>query len=70
MSEVHILMPSETSNKFDTCRHRSPQEITKMIKRCSCQGGNYAEKGFLCLKRSIFKVEPNFCQACDQYESK
>lgn len=64
------MMPSNVVNKFESCRHRSSEELTKIIKRCSCQGGNYTEKGFYCNKRSIFKVDQNFCQSCDQFEAK
>ncbi len=67
MSQAYII---DQPNKFDTCRHRSEQEISKTIKRCSCQGGNYETKGFFCYKKNIFKVNHNFCATCDQYEAK
>ena len=56
--------------KFNTCRFRSEQEIERVIHRCSCQGGNYNEKGFFCEKRDIFKVAPETCVECTEYESK
>ena len=65
MSEVQQL-PS----KFDTCKHRSEQEISKTIQRCSCQGGNYEVKGYFCYKKNILKVEPEICIHCNEYESK
>jgi hypothetical protein len=65
MSEAHQLV-----SNFDSCKHRSPDQIGKIIQRCSCQGGNYEVKGFFCNKRNIFKLEPSICQSCEVYESK
>ena len=69
MSEVQIV-PPDLNNKFNTCRHRSQEKMTRIIKRCSCQGGNYTEEGFYCNRRSIFKIDQHFCQSCDQFEHK
>jgi hypothetical protein len=65
MSEVQQL-PS----KFETCKHRSAEEISKMIKRCSCQGGPYEMKGYFCYRKNILKLDPEMCINCDLYESK
>lgn len=69
MSQAYIL-PENNSTKFDDCKHRSKEEITKVIKRCSCQGGDFETKGFFCFKRNIFKVEKGFCDSCNEFESK
>lgn len=65
MSEIQQL-----SSKFDTCKHRSTEEISRTIQRCSCQGGNYEVKGFFCHKKNILKLEPEICINCDEYEPK
>jgi hypothetical protein len=65
--QAHIL---NDPRKFDTCKHRSKEQVSKLIKRCSCQGGNYEAKGFMCYKKNIFKVSPGFCEACNEYEVK
>jgi len=65
MEEIQQL-----NSNFDTCRHRSDREISKIIRRCSCQGGNYELKGLFCHKRDIFDVKPDICKICDLYESK
>jgi len=57
-------------SNFDSCKHRSPEPISKIIQRCSCQGGNYEVKGFFCNKRNIFKLEPSICQTCELHEPK
>jgi hypothetical protein len=57
-------------NKFDTCIHRSAEEIVKVIKRCSCQGGPYEKKGHFCNKKQVFDINKEFCDGCDQYKSK
>jgi hypothetical protein len=58
------------ANKFDTCEHRSPEKVSKLIKRCSCQGGSYVVEGYFCHKKNILKLEPEMCIDCDEYESK
>jgi hypothetical protein len=60
----------QVQTKFDTCKHRSPEPVTKIIKRCSCRGGNYEQKSFSCLKRNIFNINHTFCESCQEYESK
>lgn len=54
--------------KFENCKHKSEKEETVTVHRCSCQGGDYTDSGYKCLKRNIFKIEPNICQYCDIFE--
>jgi len=56
--------------KFLNCKFRSENTIEKVIKRCNCQGGNYTDSGFLCSKRDIFKISPDICAFCSQFQSK
>jgi hypothetical protein len=56
--------------KFNNCKHRSSEKITKTIHRCSCQGGNYQQEGYQCLSRNIFSIEPNICAHCASFEKK
>lgn len=60
----------EPSNRFNECKHRSAEEESRVIKRCSCQGGDYIEKGYFCNKRQIFKLGPQICEICELFESK
>lgn len=60
----------DESQKFDTCTHRSLNEVTHIIKRCSCRGGNYEMKGFFCNKKQIFDITKQFCESCEEYQSK
>lgn len=60
----------QIKTKFDTCKHRSVLPIKKIVKRCSCQGGNYEKEGFFCNKRQIFGINHSFCESCQEYESK
>jgi hypothetical protein len=57
-------------NKFNNCIHRSQEEETITIQRCSCQGGNYTDSGYKCLKRNIFKITPEICEYCCEFERK
>jgi hypothetical protein len=41
-----------------------------MVRRCACQGGNYEDAGYDCLKRSIFKVDEEVCKYCWEFEDK
>lgn len=60
----------QLETKFDTCKHRSPGPVKKLVKRCSCQGGNYEKEGFFCTKRQIFNLNHSFCSSCEEYEHK
>jgi len=60
----------QIQTKFDTCKHRSVDVIKKIVKRCSCQGGNYEKEGFFCSKLQIFGINHSFCETCQEYESK
>lgn len=60
----------QVETNFDTCKHRSLDPIKKVIKRCSCQGGNYEKEGFFCNKRQIFGLNHQFCSTCQEYEHK
>ncbi len=57
-------------NKFDTCKFRSAVETTQIIKRCSCQGGDYELKGYFCEERQIFQVTNEICTSCPVYQAK
>lgn len=56
--------------KYNTCIFRSHEEITKIIKRCSCQGGNYEKRGYFCNKKQLFDVDQNDCAECGEYKNK
>jgi hypothetical protein len=62
------LTPSDS--KFYNCKFRSETPITKIIKRCSCRGGNYSLTGYYCNKLEIFELSEEFCQNCETYEPK
>ena len=54
-------------SKFQTCKFRSAEEVEKLIKRCSCQGGNYTIKAYYCEARQIFKISEEICKDCPIY---
>jgi hypothetical protein len=58
------------ADKFQSCKHRSEEEIEVEVKRCPCQGGSYKARGFNCEARSIFKVSPAICESCWAFEQK
>jgi hypothetical protein len=60
----------QIQTKFDMCKHRSTEPVKKIIKRCSCKGGDYVKEGFFCSKRQIFGLNHTFCESCEVYESK
>lgn len=55
--------------KYNTCLFRSSEEVKKIIKRCSCKGGNYEKVGFFCNKKQLFDVNATDCEGCDQYKN-
>jgi hypothetical protein len=58
------------SLNFNTCKFRSDEKIDRLIKRCSCQGGDYTISAYFCNERQIFDVSPEICKDCPIYESK
>ena len=65
---IEELTP-ESSN-FHTCIFRSEQEQNRLIRRCSCKGGDYIAKGYWCEKRQIFDVKQEICANCQEYQHK
>lgn len=66
--DIEQINPSPS--KFNTCKFRSENPITKTIKRCSCQGGDYVANGYMCYEKQIFQVTEEFCKNCEVYQSK
>lgn len=67
---MNIEPINDDSLKFNTCKFRSSELITQFIKRCSCKGGDYEIKGYVCNKKRIFNVTEQICKDCESYESK
>ena len=73
--EIKEIRPGEIQisledSKFSTCTFRSDNEIEKLIKRCSCQGGDYKIKGYYCHQRNIFQLTKEICESCPVYQAK
>jgi hypothetical protein len=58
------------SINFHTCKFRSEEEQDRLIKRCSCQGGDYNLRGYWCEQRQIFQVNQEICATCSEYQHK
>jgi hypothetical protein len=67
---MDILPLSDNNLNFNTCKFRSADKVEKLIKRCSCQGGDYTLSAYFCNERQIFDVSPEICKECPIYESK
>lgn len=67
---MEISELTDDNLNFNTCKFRSSEKIDRLIKRCSCQGGNYTVSAYLCNERQIFDVTPEICKDCPIYESK
>ena len=66
---MSIEQLSPESINFHTCKFRSEEEQDRLIKRCSCQGGDYNLRGYWCEQRQIFQVTPEICSDCPEYKS-
>lgn len=67
---MSIEQINQDTIKFNTCKFKSTEEIERLVKRCSCQGGDYTVKGYFCETRQIFQVSPEICKDCPIYEAK
>ena len=67
---MDIQTLTDNSYKFYGCKHRSIEEESAIIKRCSCRGGDYSLTGYRCYKRNIFQVNTEICSECLEYEPK
>jgi len=59
-----------SEEKHKTCIFRSADVVSKTIKRCSCQGGNYEVQGYFCNKKQLMDVKPSDCESCTEYQHK
>ena len=59
--------PTEGMERMNSCKNRSNKE--KSVEKVSCCG-NKTLKGFECLKKNLFPLEPTACQMCNMYESR
>ena len=64
------IEPLNPDLKFNKCKFRSNEETERLVKRCSCQGGDYTAKGYVCELRQIFQVTQDICENCPLFESK
>jgi hypothetical protein len=62
--------PQDGRYKFINCIHRSTDLVSKIINRCKCSGGDYTDRGFYCNKKNIFKVTPEICEYCTEFNNK
>lgn len=62
-------LTSESIN-YHTCKFRSEEPVKRVIKRCSCQGGDYEITDYFCNKREIFGLNYEICKECSLYEPK
>ena len=61
---------NQNTIKFNSCKYKSIDLHKKLIKRCSCSGGDYTVEGYFCEAREIFKVTPEICEECPVYETR
>lgn len=59
--------PTDT-NKFETCRHRSDQEIEEM--KLACCGQRNLKRGYKCYELRIFPLSPGLCLNCPKHSPK
>lgn len=55
-------------DKFNTCMHRSENEIEESKRMCC--GQRSLLKGFRCFELKIFPLSQNMCVNCAQYQAK
>ncbi len=67
---MDILALSDDNLNFNTCKFRSNEKIDRLVKRCSCQGGDYTVSAYFCNERQILDVTSEICKECPIYESK
>lgn len=56
--------------KFHTCKFRTEFEESRFIKTCNCENSTLEIKGFDCIEKNIFPVNPDICQYCKSYQRK
>lgn len=56
-------------SKFDTCIFRSKDLQERVIKRCSCKGGDMHLQGYYCSAKDLFQVTPEICKTCELHKT-
>lgn len=69
MSEIIFIDHSNPPNdKFQTCKHRSSEIISKKVKVCC---NNWQDmQGFECPVKGYFPLNGNHCANCEAYQSR
>ena len=58
---------AENLERFNTCSHRTPEEIDIPIQTCC---STVLKKGYKCLQLNIPFLSPSVCISCVQYRKK
>ena len=67
MSSEFINFNKIDEVKFNTCKHRSLEEIIEVKKTCC---SSMTIKGYKCLLLQVFPLSPKHCEKCTKYEIK
>jgi hypothetical protein len=65
--EIIKVEPVVEVSRFDSCKHRSPSEMERIIKTCC---SSRVERGYNCQLLGIFPLQRERCTSCDKYEAK
>jgi hypothetical protein len=55
----------DAKEKFNTCKHRSPNPVTKTMSNCC---SSWKKDGFMCFKFNLFPLNELTCKECEAYE--
>lgn len=59
---------SPNPDKFNTCIHRSENEMEEMRRQCC--GQRNLLRGYKCFEMKMFPLDAGFCVNCPKYSSK
>jgi hypothetical protein len=68
--EQEIQEMTNPNSKMNTCVHRSAVLRERVIKRCTCKGGDYTIRSYSCEKRQIIELSDSICERCPLYSPK
>jgi hypothetical protein len=63
----NLMMEKSPQEKFNTCEHRSTEEVSVVKKNCC---SSWEEKGYKCNLLNLFSLNPGICALCTYYKEK
>ena len=67
IEKSNLIIEENPQEKFNTCEHKSPEEVS-IVKKSCCS--SWEQRGYKCNLLNLFPLNPGICTACTYYKKK